>query len=138
MRILLTFALFFGAQGWAMDYRCFSTDDNQPYEVETIDLVVQSDSQVEMTFIELDSITDGYTVDKLYRPRLESTKDFVRLLVNEPSSDAYPEGPLTPFLMEKALFTGGREIGEGGTNGGIIKITGHGFSWAEYLCERLI
>lgn len=114
------------------NYQCYSIDENEPYGLERVTLQVRSSR---MVYIGLDVkrlVNETYKWDSRYRPD-ENMRNFLKFNVTSPQYDAYSEGPVSPFFLESELLTGGKPLRRGGM-GGLIKTTGHGYSWANYLC----
>lgn len=117
----------------ANKYICFSADDNEPYGIEKIELAVISDSAISLRMQAMKLVTEKYELDERYQPKSTSMKNYLKFDIVEPDYEAYGEGPVTPFYMESALINGGYPLRRGGM-GGFIKTSGHGYSWASYLC----
>lgn len=119
------FLLSLNVYAESYSYICNSIDDNQPNEVERIDLDIRDDTSVAMKIYYVNPSVDLYSIDEKYAPRSEKMKLFYRFYTEK--------GNLDPFMVEKVLFEGGKKL-RGGDLGGIIKTDGHGYSWANYLC----
>lgn len=113
-----------------LKYKCFGTDDNGPYGIERLEVTVTSRSQLTIKMSALKEVTETYVLNPKY---VSKTKNYRQFNVSEPQYDAYGEGPVTPFYVEPQLLTGGYRLRKGGM-GAFIRTTGHGFSWARYLC----
>lgn len=132
--IFIVVAVLASSNSFAADnYKCFSVDDNEPYGIEQVDLVVESNSKLSMQIHALKVVTETYELDATYKSKSESMKNYLKFNVINAHYDAYGEGPVTPFYVEKALLNGGYQLRRGGM-GGFIKTPGHGYSWASYLC----
>lgn len=130
----LVLALSVSMPAWAeaYSYKCFSIDDNEPYGLERVNLQVRSSRTVKIEMDVKRVVNETYKWDSRYRPN-EDMRNFLRFNVSEPDYSAYGEGPVTPFFIESELLTGGKPLRRGGM-GGIVKTSGHGYSWANYLC----
>jgi hypothetical protein len=117
----------------ANKFNCFSTDDNEPYGLNRIELTVKSDSELSLKMDVLKVVTEKYLLDTSYEPRSTSMRGFLKFDIVDAHYDAYGEGAITPFYVEEALLSGGYPLRRGG-KGAFIKTTGASYSWAKYLC----
>lgn len=129
--VLLIIFTFFTMNAFAYDYSCVSTDENEPYNISKIS-VRTNGSTVDLKFEGFDNV-ETYTVSE-YKPR-NSTKSSLKLSLVLPAKNSYGEGYLPEFFAEKELATGGYTLRNGKT-GGFIKVSGWGYSWANYVCFR--
>jgi hypothetical protein len=116
-------------------FSCESRDDNQPYDIETIDLEIINSYEASLTFPDLGEVNNMgiFRVDYDYKPRTEETKKYERTFKVGTARLDFPES--TPeFYIEKDLFEGGRHRGNG-VYGGVIRTKGSGYYWAEYMCR---
>ncbi|MFA6434079.1 MAG: hypothetical protein WCW52_05230 [Elusimicrobiales bacterium] len=119
-------------------YQCVSTNKNGPYGIKSIQLEVNGDNNpFLLSFKVKRPVTEKYLVDTEYKPKPGGAmQGFLRLNVKDPDHTAYAEGVISPFYAEKSLVTGGYEVNGG--MGGYIKVAGAGYSWAKYLCTRVV
>lgn len=116
-----------------LQYKCFSLDDNEPYGLDRVEVSVVNKSTLKIKLEVLKTVIETYKLNSRYVGTAESMKNFLQFNITNSTYGAYGEGPVTPFFVESQLFTGGYPLRRGGT-GAIIKTTGHGYSWARYLC----
>lgn len=139
--LIFLFVIFFvvaarAEEGPKYKYSCRSLDDYAPYEIERIALEVHSEKELTLKLNAIKQTIATYKKDADYKPTSEKMKAFSRFHVKEYDLNAYGEGPISPLLVENVLLDGGKEL-RNGKMGGFIKTAGHGYSWANYLCETV-
>jgi hypothetical protein len=132
MKKYLLAALLVTSQSYAFEYNCFSTDENEPYGISKIGLKTNKKTVV----MKLDGFDnkETYSVSD-YTPRTTPKRPMMKLSLVGSGNNSYGESPLYEFFGDQALMTGGYELRDGQL-GGFIKVTGWGYSWANYLCVR--
>ena len=120
-------------QAFAFDYVCASIDDNEPYGINKIELKVNKKTAV-MKFQDFDN-KENYRISD-YTPSGPTPKrPMMKLGLVGTGNNNYGESALYKFLGDKELTTGGYTLRDG-KMGGFIKVTGWGYSWANYICFR--
>ena len=113
-------------------YECYSLDNNNPHDLNQINLNIDVDSGIEIELVSME-LTETYKINGSYSPRSDRMKNFHQLKVFEPDYTKYPDQLISPIYIEKTLISGGYKLRRGGM-GGFLKTAGWGYSWANYLC----
>jgi hypothetical protein len=119
------------AQAFAFNYSCVSIDENAPYGINKIGLQINQKTAV-LKLQDFDQ-DENYTISDYTPARSTPKRPMMKMVLVGTGNNSYGESALYEFFGDKELTTGGYALRDGKI-GGFIKVTGHGYSWANYIC----